>query len=115
MVFKIFQKLFTAGFWKGFQILLLISKEQAKSLSLIFLTTKQQKIVNVNGFSACTESTYLLLYKPSKIIFISRHNPFSLVKILCWNFLNNLLYGGQVQSRNIGVVLRREHRAYLKL
>jgi hypothetical protein len=43
-------------------------KEQAKTLSLIFSSTKKQKIVTT--ISACTESTYLLL-EAIKTIFIS--------------------------------------------
>jgi hypothetical protein len=39
--------------------LYVISKEQAKPLSLIFSLNKQQKIVKT--MSACTECTYLLL------------------------------------------------------
>jgi hypothetical protein len=41
----------------------LSSTEQAKTLSLIFSSTKKQQIVKTT--SACTESNYLL-YKPSK-------------------------------------------------
>ncbi len=41
----------------------LSSTEQGKTLSLIFSSTKKQKIVKTT--SACTKSNYLL-YKPSK-------------------------------------------------
>jgi hypothetical protein len=44
---------FEAGYWK------LISKEQTKTLSLIFSSTKKQKIVNT--IIACTESKYIFV------------------------------------------------------
>ncbi len=48
----------------------IISKEQAKTLSLILSLTMQQKIVKT--ISACTESTSLILYRVNlKKIFIS--------------------------------------------
>jgi hypothetical protein len=41
-----------------------ISKEQAKTLSLIFSSTKQQKIVK--NSQPCTERTYLFIIKLKK-------------------------------------------------
>ncbi len=52
---------FEADYWNDFQNYLVISKEQAKSLS--FLSTKNK---NLKTIRACTESTYLLLYALKK-------------------------------------------------
>jgi hypothetical protein len=48
-------RVFEAGYSKDFQILYVILKEQAKTLCLIFSTTKKPKIVKT--INACTEST----------------------------------------------------------
>jgi hypothetical protein len=49
-------RVFEADYWKDFQNLYVISKEQAKSLSLIFSSIKKQNIVKT--VSACSESIY---------------------------------------------------------
>jgi hypothetical protein len=56
---------FEAGYWKNIQNLLVISKEQAKTFSLIFSSTKQQKIVKL---SAHVQKVPLYYYKLSKNI-----------------------------------------------
>jgi hypothetical protein len=52
--------------------LVIISKEQAKTM--IFSSTKQQKIVRT--IITCTESTYLLLYKPAQKCSFRDTTPF---------------------------------------
>jgi hypothetical protein len=52
-------RVFEAAYWKRFLNELVVSKEQAKTLGLIFSLNKKQKILK--NISECTGSTYLLL------------------------------------------------------
>jgi hypothetical protein len=56
---KLTVRAFEASYLKDFQNWLVISKDQAKILSLILSSTKKQK--NCKSISACTENTFLLL------------------------------------------------------
>jgi hypothetical protein len=58
-------RVFQAGYWHDFQNLLVISREQAKTWSLIFSSTKKCK--NVKIIRTGTESTYLLVQASKKI------------------------------------------------
>jgi hypothetical protein len=62
-------RVFEEDYWKDFQKYSVITKEQAKTLSLIFPSKNKQEIVK-KTISVSTESTYLLLEAVRKI-FIS--------------------------------------------